>query len=85
MPKWMKPTEELPECEAGDRILCIVREARRIGAPVRPTLLILEATEDGWTSPDDVFAGYSVHDCELWAYERDVARIADAIDCDGGT
>lgn len=80
MPTWMKPTEQLPdELDVGDRILGIVREARYPGGKPRPLLILLEATEDGWRSPDERFAGYSVYDCELWAYERNVVQIADVV------
>lgn len=79
MPKWTKPSEGVPDILCGDRILIIVRECRDFHSPPRPTIVILEATEDGWDSPDDTYAGYSVHDGELWAYERDVAAIADVV------
>ena len=47
MARWMKPTEELPEVNSGDRIVIIVMERPRKGAAIKPTLVILEATEDG--------------------------------------
>lgn len=74
MTRWIKPTDELPECEAGDRIVGIVREAPGPHMKPRPTVILLEATEDGWDSRDDTYAGYSVHDCDLWAYERDLCK-----------
>ena len=79
MPKWTKPSEGLPECEAGDRILLIVNE-RTNRQSVRTTrrLVILEATETGWESPDDVYSGYTPEDGEFWSMERDVCLFADA-------
>lgn len=78
MPRWMKPTEDMPECEAGDRILCIVAEVidQRVKPTATPRLVILEATETGWESPDPTYGCYTVEDCILWSYERDVCQIA---------
>lgn len=79
MPKWMKPTEELPELDAGDRVVIIVRERPYAGANLRNRLVIIEATEDGWRCDDDTYDGYSIHDGLLWSLERDVCGIADAV------
>ena len=75
MPKWMMPNEELPSLECGDRVLGIVMEAPKFSKVCKPTLIILEATETGWHCGDDTYAGYSVEDCVLWAYEKDVVQI----------
>jgi len=79
MPKWMKPQEEMPDVEAGDRILVIVREREEVESPLENKLLILEATEDGWFSPDPDYAGYSVTDGILWSAEKDVCQIANIV------
>lgn len=81
MPKWMKPSEELPgdtrPYEVGDRILMIVAERRKEGEPIKPQLVILEAWELGWKSPDDEdYYGYGPEDAVLWAWERDVCQVA---------
>lgn len=80
MPKWSKPSEELPECEAGDRVLLIVCERETSRSPFRPKMVILEATEDGWYSPDETYTGYFPSDSVLWAYEKNVCEIAHALD-----
>jgi hypothetical protein len=79
MPRWMKPTEELPEVNCGDRIVIIVRERPRADATLDNRLVILEATETGWYCADDTYAGYSVHDGILWTTEKDVCQIADVL------
>lgn len=81
MPKWTKPAEGLPECEAGDRVLLIVHE-RTNRQSVRKTrrLVILEATETGWISADPIYDGYTPHDAELWSMERDVCQIASIVE-----
>lgn len=79
MPRWMKPSEELPDVSVGDRIVIIVREREREGWPLQNRLVILEAKEDGWTSPDEFYAGYSVHDGLLWSTEKDICGIADVV------
>lgn len=78
MARWMKPTEELPCCEVGDRVLVIMRETER-GKWVR-RLVILEAKEEGWESPDPTYVGYSPEDGQLWAMEKDVVQVA-AVAC----
>jgi len=79
MTRWMRPSEEMPrELDCGDRILGVVYEAPPCGRKVRPHLILLEATEYGWRSPDPFYSGYSVTDCEFWAHEKDVACDASA-------
>jgi len=80
MARWMKPEEEPPAVYAGDRIVIIVKERATATSPIRPRLVILEATEDGWHSPDPVYAGYSIDDAFLWSTEESVCAIANAID-----
>lgn len=82
MPRWMKPSEEMPEVEVGDRIAIIVRERTFRNKPFRLRLVILEATETSWRSIEDNYSSYTPGDGELWAYERDVCAIADVV---GGT
>lgn len=80
MARWMKPSEETPDVTVGDRIAIIVMERAAPGSPIGPRLVILEAIEDGWHSPDPTYAGYSVDDAFLWATESSVCAIAHAID-----
>ena len=77
MPKWTRPSEGQPECEAGDRVLLVVRERTNAKAKLRPRLVILEATEDGWDSPDPTYEGYTPEDGAFWSMERDVCAFAD--------
>lgn len=79
MPKWTKPDEALPECEVGDRIVVIVVERVSKDGPVRPSLVILEATETGWYSLDDLYSGYGPEDGVLWSTERDICQIAEIV------
>jgi hypothetical protein len=73
----MRPEEELPVVDAGDRVIGIVRY-RDIGEPrVKPHIVILIATETGWK--DAEHDGYTLHDCELWTLEKDLVSIADAV------
>lgn len=77
MARWMKPNEEPPvNLEAGDRIVMIVRERETCGSPLRSRVVILEATEDGWYSPDDTYAGYTIHDGYIYTTERDLCQIS---------
>jgi hypothetical protein len=71
---WHKPADKLPECYTGDRIVGIVRYRENPRHPIRPHVIVLVATEDGWD--DDAQTGYGPEDCELWAYERDVIAVA---------
>lgn len=73
---WRKPSEALPVCEVGDRIVIIVNERERADLNLRRRLVLLTATESGWYSDEDFYAGYSVDDGERWAYERDVIEAA---------
>ena len=80
MPKWMQTSEEIPEeVEVGDRIVIIVNERPYAGAAIRRRLVILEATEDGWDSPDDTFAGYTPQNGLLWATEKSICEIATVV------
>lgn len=86
MARWMKPSEELPECDCGDRVIGIVRYCvphndgfndLASHGPVQPHIVILVATEDGWDDVED--SGFTIHDCELWTMESDLVQIADII------
>ena len=79
MARWMKPSEELPEVDAGERVVIIVKERMGRGRPFSLQLVILEATETGWYSPDPTYAGYSIEDGCLWSPERSVCEIANVI------
>jgi hypothetical protein len=48
--------------------------------PRKPRLVILEATETGWESPDPTYVGYGPEDGVLWSMEKDVCGIARALD-----
>jgi hypothetical protein len=76
MARWMKPTEESPQVEVGDRIVIIVMERRYEDSPIEPHLVILERSEGGWDSCDTVFSGYNPYDGVLWAHEKDICQIA---------
>lgn len=76
MAKWMKPEEEQPVVDAGDRVIGIVKDREHATASLKPRIIILTATEDGWKEQD----GYTLHDCKLWTLEKDLASIADAVD-----
>ena len=75
----MRPTEEMPEVEAGDRVAIIVRERQSARGPFSLRLVILEATETGWYSADSFYAGYTPDDGELWSTEKDICAIAGII------
>lgn len=79
MARWMKPTEEMPAVYVGDRICIIVAEREAKGRPLKPRLVILEATEGGWDSSDPTYSGYTVEDAILWAHEGSVTAIASTL------
>ena len=67
---WKRPSEELPECYVGDRVIGIVRCREREDRPLRPKIVILEALEDCWYSE----YGWDIHDCEWWCLEKDLVK-----------
>jgi hypothetical protein len=75
--RWNKPTDPLPEnfC-VGDRLLIVVAERKTHCEPIRPFLVVIEATETGWRCDDDTFNGYSKDDGVAWACEREVLKDA---------
>lgn len=77
MAKWMKPSEELPDCDCGDRVVGIVRYREHKRGKLLPHVVVLVAEENGWRDVED--AGYDIHDCELWTLERDLVQIADVV------
>lgn len=78
MARWMKPEEELPECEVGERVVMIVRERASPRTKMTDSIVVLVAKEGGWGSPDLVYDGYTPEDSILWTYEKDLVKIADA-------
>lgn len=75
MARWMKPEEEYPNVECGDRIVCIVMCRReRWQKDLAPMVVILEATEKGWIDPED--SGYAPEDAVCWTTEKDLCQIA---------
>jgi hypothetical protein len=75
---WQAPNAVYPDdILNGDRIVIIVRERPSAGQPLRDRLVILEATETGWTSPDPYYTGYSPGDGIAWARERDLCIVAE--------
>lgn len=71
---WHKPSDKLPECLTGERIVGIVRYRDIPADPMTPHVIVLVATEDGWD--DDAQTGFGPDDCDMWAYERDVIATA---------
>ena len=77
MAKWMKPSEEWPRCDCGDRVVGIVRYRETGDAKIRPHIVVLVAEESGWRDVED--GGHTLEDCELWTMECDLVQISDAI------
>ena len=80
MAKWMKPSEELPKCDCGHRVVGIVRYSVPYNGgfgPIQPHVIVLVATEDGFRDVED--GGFDIHDCELWTLESDLVKIADVV------
>lgn len=75
MARWMKPEEELPECDEGERIVMIVRERdiESLRAPMVDRLVIIAKTRTGWHST----GGFTPPDAILWTYEKDLVKIAE--------
>jgi len=71
----MRPEEEHPVVDAGDRVIGIIRDREHAAASLKPRIIVLTATEDGWKEQD----GYTLNDCELWTLEKDLVGIADAV------
>lgn len=68
---WKKPSDELPDCYVGDRVIGIVHYREHSRDALRPHVVILLALEDGgWWDVED--GGYSIEDCEWWILEKDL-------------
>jgi hypothetical protein len=74
-PKWMKPTEEMPDVLCGDRVCIIVMEVLPGHKRPSPRLVTLIAKEDGWDAIEDVYSGYTPYDGVLWSTEKDICGI----------
>lgn len=81
MTNWKKTSEELPECDCGDRVVGIARYSvpyndgfgdLRAHRPARPHVIVLVAMEDGFRDVED--RGLDICDCEWWALECDLLR-----------
>lgn len=69
---WKNPTDSLSsDFYVGDRIVIVVDEVVPPSVKKSLRLVILESTETGWYSPDDIYCGYSIYDGICWAYEKD--------------
>lgn len=79
MAKWVRPSEAMPKVWVGDRVVIVVAERASDGTPLRPTLVILTATEDGWSCGDATYHGYTPEDGLFWSTERDVCAFARAL------
>ena len=79
MPKWTAPSEGMPDVYAGERVLVIVMERATDRDPIKPRLVTLEATEDGWRAVEDMYAGYTTFDGVLWTTEKNLCQIAEII------
>ncbi|MDA1229916.1 MAG: hypothetical protein O2856_04005 [Planctomycetota bacterium] len=87
----MKPSEGLPECECGDRVVGIVRYSvphndgfgpMPTHGRIQPHVIVFVATEDGFQDVEDVClsicpSGFDIHDCELWMLESDLIKEAE--------
>lgn len=67
---WKKP-DVAPELDCGDRIVMVVREVHPLSRKLFDCLVILEAAENGWVSPDPTYGGYDHTDGVCWQYERE--------------
>jgi len=56
----------------GDRILILVNEVKPHAKLPSLSIVILEATENGWKSPDDTYSGYTINDGVAWIAEKDI-------------
>ena len=84
MAKWMKPSDGLPECDCGDRVVGVVRYSVPYNdgsgtlpaySSIQPHVIVLIATENGFHDVED--GGFNIYDCELWMLESDLLKIAD--------
>lgn len=71
--KWNKPEDITGLC-VGDRILMVCEERNTFGK-MEKHVVILEATEDGWTSPDETYIGYTPGDGTDWISEKDFRKL----------
>lgn len=79
MPKWTRPEEGLPQVWVGDRVAVIVAERPYAGAALRPYLIMLTATEDGWKPDDPHYHGYTPEDGVFWSTEDSVCAFVRAL------
>lgn len=79
MPKWTKPSEGLPEVDAGDRVIVIVEEADPRTVKTQFRAIILQAAEIGWEATDETYIGYTPEDGVLWTTEDSLCGIARAM------
>lgn len=68
--------DESPSLYVGDRLVIIVHECPYHGAKPRHELVIIQAEENGWSSPDPTFSSYGPTDGVAWAYEGEVLELA---------
>lgn len=77
--KWKRVDDEWPAGNVGDRIVLIVSEREAPENRKVPRLVILEAVDDGWTSPDPMYAGYDPEDGIVWTWERSIIGTAEDV------
>lgn len=76
MQNWKRPSESLPECVCGDRVVGIVRYSDPYNRDfiMRAHVIVFQATETGWTDTEG--AGFVIEDCDFWILEKDLIEIA---------
>ena len=76
MAKWTKPSEGLPECNVGDRVVVILAERETERHAILPRIVVLNCEESGWSCDDAFYSGYTPSDGVLWSLESDVCQVA---------
>lgn len=80
MAKWMQPSEEMPDCLPGDRVLMIVRERLNGSDKMEDCLIILDYLGgDRWGNSGGAYDYYGPEDGLLWTYEKDLVKIAEIV------
>lgn len=65
-------TEDLPQFEAGDRVIGLVNFRDDGERTANPHICILKAKELGWEDVEDL--GHGISDCDLWITEKDLVK-----------
>lgn len=79
---WRSPNDDVHLLDVGTQVVLVVEERKQMGWPLGRQMVVVEATEDGWTCGDPDYSGYGPGESVCWALVSDLISAACQEDAD---